>query len=543
MISRCRIVFAGIVLLVMLPSASAQEGHFVVSGIVMEAGIDRPLADAEVSVAEFVRQPYKFTEVAKGRSDASGAFRFEVDKAATYIVRASKPGYTDDGTSLGGAQAQLVLDKEHPVRDARFSLVRPGELTGRVVDDETEMPMAGFRVQVLGISYLSGQALFMAASVTPTDSDGRFVAKDLRPGKYLVKVIPQIDEKARVQVEFSEADLTTIDHDYLNAFWPGGHGLESASMVQVTGGASVSAGTVRVKKAPFYRVRVSIPDGACEAGEEIMVYVEMTQFHDSAGGNFPCHRDFLLRNLQVGSYQLFLLDTNAKTRLRVVLPFEVVDRNFELKVPPTKGPDVGGRILAAEGAKGPPPETLKVYMQSRGNIQFADERQPVSPDADGNFRFPNAPLNRVRITVSGLGAGYVVREIRYNNIPANNGIIDLRSGSVAQQIDIVVDDKPSTLTGSVADGDKPALHADVVLVKWPVLPDDVYLSTKHATGDETGKYRFSGLPPGDYRIFAVASGRLDDPGVLYRIAGSAEAVSLDRGSAKDLALKLADVGR
>jgi hypothetical protein len=41
--------------------------HAVISGVVMEPGVNRPVADAEITVAEFVFQPYKYTEVAKGK--------------------------------------------------------------------------------------------------------------------------------------------------------------------------------------------------------------------------------------------------------------------------------------------------------------------------------------------------------------------------------------------------------------------------------------------------------------------------------------------
>jgi len=64
------------------------------------------------------------------------------------------------------------------------------------------------------------------------------------------------------------------------------------------------------------------------------------------------------------------------------MPFEVTDRNFEFKFPMMTGPDVAGRILVADGAKGPVPATIRVAMQTEGGIQFVDERQPVTPDTD-----------------------------------------------------------------------------------------------------------------------------------------------------------------
>ena len=69
------------------------------------------------------------------------------------------------------------------------------------------------------------------------------------------------------------------------------------------------------------------------------------------------------------------------------MPFEVSDRNFDLKVSLTTGPDISGRITIADGAQGPVPAMVKLVMQTEGQIEFVDERQPVAPDANGSFRF------------------------------------------------------------------------------------------------------------------------------------------------------------
>ena len=240
-------------------SQQAATPRVSIGGIVTEPGVNQPLADAEITVIEFVRQPYKTTEVAKGKTDLQGAFHFDLDKFATYIVQAHKPGYSDGGGSLNGASEQVVLDKDHLSREVRFSLVRTGELTGRVVDDETGMPVPNFRVAVKELNYLRGDAIWGGVPVEPTDAEGRFVATGARPGNYLVQVIPQILYKEQLQVQFTPADLETVDRDYPNSYWPGGHGLDSASTVRVPSGGSVGAGSVRVKKESFYRIHISIP--------------------------------------------------------------------------------------------------------------------------------------------------------------------------------------------------------------------------------------------------------------------------------------------
>jgi hypothetical protein len=205
------------------------------------------------------------------------------------------------------------------------------------------------------------------------------------------------------------------------------------------------------------------------------------------------------------------------------------------------GPDISGRITIADGAQGPVPATSKVMMQTQGQIQFTDERQPVTPDADGNFRFSEVPLARERLTVSGLGANYYVKEMRYNGIALTDNIFTTDGGSPSQSLEIVLDDKPATVSGTVTEGDKPVGKPYVVLVRWPASPENIFLATKRNTGDDNGQFRFTGLPPGEYRVLSVSPEtvpHLDEPGVLFRMLSGADTVNVDRGATQNVPLKL-----
>src|SRR6185295_8560639 len=132
-----------------------------------------------------------------------------------------------------------------------------------------------------------------------------------------------------------------------------------------------------------------------------------------------------------------------------------------------------------------------------------DDASPLSPDSEGQFHFVNRPIARSRITVSGLPANFVVKEIRYNGSTLTDNIVALNGNALVQSLEILVDDKPALLSGNVVDGDKPAGRAHVVLLKWPVSSEDVFLSAKTTEADERGKFQFAGLAPGEYRILAL----------------------------------------
>jgi hypothetical protein len=99
------------------------------------------------------------------------------------------------------------------------------------------------------------------------DKDGYFAAPKLKPGSYLVRIMPQ---RAALEVvpQFSADDLKIVDQDLQTSEWPGGREEQSATPVPVNPGGSVSVGTITVRKALYYRAHVSVLPADCQPGEK-----------------------------------------------------------------------------------------------------------------------------------------------------------------------------------------------------------------------------------------------------------------------------------
>jgi hypothetical protein len=133
---------------------------------------------------------------------------------------------------------------------------------------------------------------------------------------------------------------------------------------------------------------------------------------------------------------------------------------------------------------------------------------------------------------------YYVKEIRLDGRAAPGGVVKLYWGS---QLEIVLDDQPAALTGSVTDGDKPFSQPLVFVAKWPTLE----VPLRPAIGDNDGRFQIAGLEPGEYRVLAVQSTAMPDgmqigETMLGRLWSSAEHVTLERGGSQSVALKLSD---
>lgn len=144
-----------------------------------------------------------------------------------------------------------------------------------------------------------------------------------------------------------------------------------------------------------------------------------------------------------------------------------------------------------------------------------------------------------RVSVDGLGNKYYVKEIQVDGRAAPDGVGRLYQGS---QIEIVIDDQPAAITGSVSDGDKPFSEPLIFAAKWPSL---AVATLGPVIGDNSGQFHITGLDPGEYHALAVPSTPLPDgqqigSGMLGKLWSDAERVTVERGGSKAVALKLSD---
>ena len=516
--------------------ASRPEIH----GAVLEAGTSQPVVDADVSLY-FRGEERPSIRVALGvlgaqsttRTDFTGAFAFHPDKLGFYAVAVRKEGYSAPGQGGGNSSKDVTLTAADPVGEARLFLARPGRVAGSVVDETTDKPLPNLSLLVAEVRNVDG---FHAASggaggVATTGPDGRFVVTNLRAGEYVVVTQPQRNGKERLLTKFSDTDLKAVDQDYERAYWPGGHDLETAIPVVVGSGASVDIGTVRARAVPHYRLRVRVPAATCSPQDTMAVYEQYPGYLTGIAEDVPCGAEMLITGFAPGSYRLILTVNRrtAEARETASIPFVIKDENIEITAPLERGLAVDGTLAAADGARAPDFTKIRIGFYPIGAIPFADLAMGKAADAAGKFRRVGVPPVKHKILISGLGAGNYVKETRYNGIPVDDLVLPLDRSAMTQSLTILIDDKPAAVTGVVTSGDKPVGEPYVILAKWPLPGGDSPYSPARVAGDDKGKFQFTGLTPGEYRIVALRSREEDDnraPGALERALEGAKKIEL-----------------
>jgi hypothetical protein len=119
----------------------------------------------------------------------------------------------------------------------------------------------------------------------------------------------------------------------------------------------------------------------------------------------------------------------------------------------------------------------------------------------------------------------------------------------ANQLEIVIDDKPGTISGTVADGDKPTAQAEVKLYPRVLPPTGLprEIAGSNVRTDKDGRFQIKGLTPGEYRIVAWQPPPTPRPGgygdILPKLAASAQAIAVERGGTTNIDLKVTDPSR
>jgi hypothetical protein len=412
-----------------------------------------------------------------------------------------------------------------------FSLSRPGELTGRVIDEDGK-PVAGLNVTVQRTG--PGGTLSFLNATAVTAADGTFTATDVRPGPYLVHISPRSGDLGDVVPQYSEGDLKIVDEDLETTYWPGGFS-EPSSGIPVNPGGAANIGTIKIRTVSYYRVHVSVSPAECESGETwtFAILDSGNKASRVSQRSLPCTKDVLVRNLRPGSYWFMVRKDEPDPGRWALTTVDVSTKNIDVALHLEPEAEIIGRILAADGATLPPLDKIGVSTKP-AIVGFAGGGLPVIADAEGKFVLRNLKFPRHQVILTGLPRQYYVKEIRFNGAPSPDWQVTLSPG--VAQLEIVIDDKPGTISGTATDGDKPAGQALVILLTPSLQP-----AQPPALTDPQGNFQFTGIVPGEYRAIAVSrfSTRPEDLDAVTQLAAHTETIRVERGGTSTISLTLA----
>lgn len=537
------------------PSIAAQapgeksDPPLSIRGVVLDGDTRQPIADVEVTLSRLksgvtVITAGSLETILTTKTDLSGTFSFEVEQTEKprFQVRLSKEAYLSRSSPIAAAKDSATAGSEGEAV-GRYLLYRANSISGRIADVELQQPVPGVKVSVLQGMWRWGQRMVIpAGGAATTDADGRFQLTGLAPGEYFLEVQSSAGIDERITIAPAKEDVEKVELGYIRSYWPGSDLNAGIPIVLISGG-DYDVGEIRLSRRSICRAHVSLLSTGCSAEEKVSVMVIQSGgglYMTRARAQVPCDKEILIIGLQPGPYQLdaVIPGEQRDQRRTAHADIEAADRNLHIDLVLERGVDVAGKItVPSEGTKAVLGK-LKVGLEPTTGLASASDT-PGTVNSGGVFNLVNYLARDYRVYVNGLPEGLLVKQILYNGGLMGDGILRLERDAPSHSLTVVLTDKPATLFGQVTGRDGPLKAAQVVLVKGSVRPGDAGFAPKMSQADDRGGYRFGGISPGEYRLFAVPPDTdLNPQDVLQKLLSRAKELKLDEGGVQNIALEV-----
>jgi hypothetical protein len=354
----------------------------------------------------------------------------------------------------------------------RIPIIPRGAISGRIVD-ETGTPVEDAQVNIFRVGLVRGELKVIGSWGTSPQSDDRGIFRfaKLAPGKYVVQTV------------WRATIPDTADTQWTPTFYPGVASLAEAVPIQVTPGAERTLDDLRLRRAGLFRVKgtVLLSGRPIERGGISVRSRDIgTIGHQGSVGR----SEFGLR-LPAGEYTLTARSSGMRNDAYAEFPFSVLAHDVEgmvFSIPEAQ--TLSGRVSLA----GSPEVDL-----SGVSISLEDAGRSAQVNRKGEFSLPGLYPRKYRIRVERMPDGAWLRSIRLGEQVVGRDL-DLSAG-LAGQVEIMLAPGAGRIAGRVLDQEKPEAGATVVVA----TATGEFLV---ATADASGGFEFSGLAPGDYRVYA-----------------------------------------
>jgi hypothetical protein len=454
-------------------------------------------------------------------SDSQGRFSFEGLEAGKYRLCGFLSGYVPQESGQrepGGRGISLTLQPGDSVDDAPIFLTPAATVNG-TVRDERGRPFAGVNVILNRIGYgIDGAKMARTQMTTQTDDRGNYRVYGVPPGEYYALVAgtgPR--DSFFLAGEFhtlAAFNNNRVDEIHGESYYPDGD-RDRAEVLRIRPGADLANIDFVVRRGRLHLARVHLIDSRTGLPPVALADVEINWKWDDDSvmvtGKSPAlykadTGTVAVDGLSPGGYQLHIVGRSLGQMppSETWTYFEIRDADIDLNLvlsPSVAAPRpilsestlLAGRVRI-EGS-------LAAAIKLEG-IRFSLE-SPQGPSvsatvgSDGGFQFRRVDYNiAVRLSAQSVPAGLYLKQARFNGVDllrsptslAGSGTLEVVLSSNGGRIDGIAVDKRR----------RPAAGTTAVLV--PNRRDQFELFFIAMT-DRNGRFSFSDIPPGDYKLF------------------------------------------
>jgi protocatechuate 3,4-dioxygenase beta subunit len=430
------------------------------------------------------------------RTDVYGVFEFEPVPGGTYVVTAARRAFMpfEYGQKNWRAAGTPIVLEEAASTFLNVRLQRYGAITGQVLDEND----AGLPQHEV-VAYRNTRPPQLVTRVK-ADERGIFRIFGLDPGSYLVRNVGK-------------------DYDgdaYLPAFAPESANIEQARAVEVYPGEDSTGITVR----PLLGALLSV-SGTIGAP----IPFSLTLASDMGRQTVRTSGEFNFPALAPGQYELYGETTDGDWGFYTALALERESKPMHMNLAAVRPMDFnfvdnkGGFI---------DPRDMQVLVRRK---DLAGEGEPRRLRLRG--RSATLPTGRWELmlippakycVVDFFGPRGTRAEGPHGDRTRSDGWNEVLVGTGYHGIRFVLSPHPASVHGFVKSGSDAIVGAPVYLEAWDARTHERLLRPRSTRTDLQGRYEFSGLAPGTYRVLSTFEFR------------NPEAADFDKALARDVKL-------
>jgi hypothetical protein len=456
-------------------------------------------------------------------TDTNGHFIIPDVEPGTYALQASADRYARQQAGppprgQTGMSTSVTVTDGQSVKGIIFHLMPAGTVSGRVIGSGGE-PMVNMQVTLVSAVYtLYEQRNLMQAATGQTNDRGEYRLFWVPPGRYYLSASPTPRLSG-----LNPLPASASNNKYLRTYYPSTTDISAAGEIEIRPGAEIEGIEIRLTPHETYRIRGRVVDAATGQPPQ-NANVSMIPRDQFLGGVFPspvaynaADGTFEARDVLPGSYwisasfprsggpQVGAIVSRSPAATAAV---EVVAADVDnLVLTPRPPLTIAGRIRVEgqESSASLNSITIRLAPAASG-IRLGIPPQPAQVNADGRFQIENATPGEYQLFMPGLGPSpapenFYVKEARFGSIDVRSNPLVI-SGERSDELEIVLAQDSAQITGSVMDDQRqPVPLSPVVLIPIQTDRHDLY---KLIPADASGHFTLRSIPPGAYKVFAVA---------------------------------------
>jgi protocatechuate 3,4-dioxygenase beta subunit len=509
-----------------------------IEGTVLSAGTGQPVSGAQVTVTRLGSGGPIIAETRTGRggprggpeplallTDDNGKFSFQDLDAGSYRIQAVGNGYVQQAygqRNAGAPGTPVTLSAGQSLKDITITLIPAGNISGRIRDSAGD-PVVNVPVQLSRSTYnATGQRIYQQAGTVRTNDRGEYRIYWVSPGRYYLRAgSPSTGSDSVIgmitSVMARGANGNPVPPTLGYVFYPGVTEIDAARAIDIQAGAELQAIDLTLPSKPrTYRIRGRVIDSRTgqpprNASVTAIPNTPGLQIQGVGPADIPklhysdLNGTFEIGDLLPGGYTVMvsIFDPSGNASVTGTASAAIADSDVEgIDVTVVPAATIPGRFqIDGQLPQGVTMEGLRLVFTSaagsgNGDMHFIGM---PSPDANGVFRLNDVSLGEYRFRLQPDYSVYI-KEARFEGRDILNEPFRF-SGSVSGSLDIVVAPMNGRVTGVVRDTQsQPAPASRAVLV-----PDRARQRTelyKAVFTDDSGRFTFSGIAPGDYKVFS-----------------------------------------